>query len=100
MLALRARCGDVRLEAAIPCGDQPERWSREQRLRYNRLLDLSDKVTILQIRYSSDCMMRRNRYMVDHSSLLLACTDWKPGGTLNTIRYAQQHGVIIVPLAI
>ncbi len=100
VLALRQRFSDVSLEAAIPCGDQPDRWSREQRLRYNRLLDHADKVTVLQIHYSSDCMMRRNRYMVDHSSVMLACTDWKPGGTLSTIRYAERCGVTVIPLAL
>ncbi len=100
VLALREKHPDVRLEAAIPCGDQPERWNRAQRLRYNALLDRCDKVTVLQIRYTPDCMMRRNRYMVDRSSLLLACTDGQPGGTLNTVVYAMEQGLELVTVEI
>ena len=39
VLALRDRVPDVRLEAAVPFGDQPGRWNAEQRRRYNRLID-------------------------------------------------------------
>ena len=96
VLALRDRYPDVRLEAAIPFGDQPGRWNAEQRRRYNRLIDAADKLTILQLHYTSDCMQRRNRYMVDRSSLLLACYDGRPGGTMQTILYAERSGVKVM----
>ncbi len=39
------------------------------------------------------CMQRRNRYMVDRSSLLIAVYDGIPqGGTLNTLSYAMGKG--------
>ena len=100
VLALREAHGDVQLEAAIPFGDQPGRWSAEQRRRYNRLIDAADKVTVLQIGYTSGCMMRRNRYMVDRSSLLLACFDGRPGGTMQTVLYAERSGRRVILLEI
>ena len=96
VLALRDRWPDVRLEAAIPFGDQPGRWNEEQRRRYNRLIDAADKLTVLQVHYTSDCMQRRNRYMVDRSSRLLACYDGRPGGTMQTILYAERSGVRVM----
>ncbi len=96
VLALRTAHPDVSLEAAIPCGTQPDKWSAGQRQRYNRLLDSCDKVTVLQISYTPDCMQRRNRYMVDHASLLLACYNGHPGGTMNTILYAQRQDVKVI----
>ena len=100
VLALRREHPDVTLEAAIPCGGQPERWSLEQRQRYNCLLDNCDKVTVLQIHYSPDCMMRHNRYMVDSSALLLACSNGQPGGTMNTLLYAMKQNVKTIQLDI
>ena len=100
VLALRDVHGDVTLEAAIPFGDQPGRWDEAQRRRYNSLIDRADKVTVLQIGYTSDCMMQRNRYMVDRSSLLLACFDGRPGGTMNTILYAERSGVKTVVIEV
>ena len=100
VIALREAHGDVILEAAIPFGDQPGRWNEEQRRRYNRLIDAADKLTVLQVHYTSDCMQRRNRYMVDRSSLLLACYDGRPGGTMQTILYAERSGVKTVIIEI
>ena len=96
VLALRELHPDVTLEAAVPCGTQPDKLARVQRQRYNRLLDSCDSVTVLQYGYTDDCMMLRNRYMVDHSSLLLACFDGRPGGTMSTIVYAERQGVSVV----
>ena len=91
--ALRREHPEIRLEAAIPCGDQAERWALAHRQRYNRLLDLCDKVNVLQIRYTPDCMMKRNRYMADRSSLLIACYGGQRGGTRNTLLYAMREGL-------
>ena len=52
VLALREVHGDVTLEAAIPCGSQPELWVRSQRERYNVLIDRCDTVTVLQIKFT------------------------------------------------
>ena len=93
VIALRENHPDVELEAAIPCGTQPDKWNEAQRRRYNRLIDSADIVTVLQYTYTNDCMMRRNQYMVDRSSLLLACYDGKTGGTMKTILYAQRSGL-------
>lgn len=93
VLALRSLHDDVTLEAAVPCANQSERWSVSQRERYNNLIDACDKVTVLQSVYTPDCMMRRNRYMVDNSSLLLCCYNGRPGGTMNTILYARRQGI-------
>ena len=43
-------------------------------------------------------MQRRDRYMVDHSSLLIAAFDGTPGGTQYTMQYAMSRGVSIVDL--
>ncbi len=100
VLALREQHADVRLEAAIPFGDQPGRWNEKQRRRYNALIDSADRVTVLQTAYTSDCMMRRNRWMVDRSEVLLACYDGRPGGTMNTILYAERSGLRVLLIEI
>ena len=79
VLRLKEIYPDITLEAAIPCGSQPDRWNAGLRKRYNDILDKCSQVTVLQINYSPDCMQKRNQYMVDSSSLLLACFDGRPG---------------------
>ncbi len=96
VLALRELHPEIRLEAVVPFGDQPGRWNEKQRRRYNTLLDGADSVTVLQTAYTSDCMMRRNRYMVERSGILLACFDVRPGGTMNTILYAERCNLRVI----
>ena len=100
VLALRERRGGVTLEAAIPCPTQPDSWSVAQRERYRRIIERCDYETMVQERYSRDCMQRRNRYMVDRSSLLIAVHDGLPGGTRYTIEYALRRGVSIIDVSI
>lgn len=100
VLNLRDRHPNVSLEAVIPCGTQPDRWAKPLRMRYTSLLDRCDSVKVLQIMYSRDCMMRRNKYMVDNSSLLLGCFMGIPGGTMNTIVYAERSGLKVVLIEI
>ena len=98
VLALRAKHSDVSVEAAIPCPGQSNRWSAEIRRRYQRMIDACDYETVVQNTYSPGCMQRRNRYMVDHSSLLIAVHDGLPGGTRSTIEYAMRRGLSILDI--
>lgn len=100
VLRLRALRTDVTLEAAIPCPTQSAAWSPLQRRRYEQLVSACDCETLVSPRYSSGCMHRRDRYMVDRSSLLIAAFDGSPGGTQYTVQYAMRRGLTIVDLPI
>ena len=93
VIALREKHPDVTLEAAIPCDSQAERWNRKQQARHAELLRLCDSVTYVSHSYTPNCMMRRNEYLIDNSSLLLACFTGRSGGTMKTILYAQRSGI-------
>ena len=94
VLALRREHPEVTVEAAVPFVDQAVRWPEADRCRRDVLLDQCDFETMVQHHYTPGCMARRNRYMVDRSSLLIAVYDGQPrGGTLNTLTYAMQKGV-------
>ncbi len=100
VLALRRVYPDVELEAAIPYAGQAERWSARERARYDDILRQCSRCTVLAQNYSRECMMDRNRYMVDRCSILIACFDGRPGGTLNTLRYALRldREIIQIPV--
>ena len=93
VLSFRNEHEDITLEAAIPCASQAARWNAAQRALYDLMLAECDEVSILQHSYTPDCMQARNKYMVDSSTVLLACFDGRPGGTMNTILYARRQGV-------
>ena len=97
-LALRRQHPGVTVEAAIPCEEQAQRWPEAARERYFALVDQCDFETMVQRHYDKGCMLRRNRYMVDRSSLLLAAYDGMLGGTMYTLTYAMRQGLDIVYL--
>lgn len=101
VLALRAEHDDVTLEAAIPWEGQSESWSAPLRRRYDRLVTECDYHTLVCRGYTPDCLMRRNRYMVDNATVLIAAYGGKTGGTMNTLLYAIRQGreVIQIPVA-
>lgn len=100
VLLLREVHNDVSLEAAVPFRAQAESWTVGQKERYRRLLEHCDEVNVLQEKYSPGCMMARNRFMVNRSSLLLACYNGEAGGTRSTILYAREQKLEIVTIPI
>lgn len=98
VLALRDQRPGVTLEAAIPCQEQAEKWAAADRARYERLLGLCDFETMVQHHYDRGCMLRRNRYMVDRSALLIAAFDGRAGGTMYTLAYAMKQGIETITL--
>ena len=100
VLEMRSLHPDVTLEAAIPCPTQADAWPAAQRERYQRLVSACDYETMVSDRYSSSCMLRRDRYMVDHASLLIAAFDGSAGGTRYTVEYALKRGLSVVDLPI
>lgn len=100
VLALRQMHRDVTIEAAIPCPTQADTWPRAQRERYRRMVAACDLETLVSSQYSSSCMQRRDRYMVDHASLLIAAFDGSAGGTRYTMEYAMKRGLYVVDLPI
>ena len=99
-LALRAQYPGVTVEAALPCPTQTEGWPREQQLRHARLVAACDLETVVSREYTAGCMLRRDRYMVDHASLLIAAFDGSPGGTRYTMEYAMRQGLEITDLPV
>ena len=99
-LTLRNAHPGVTVEAAIPCEEQAARWSERDRDRYFGLIQACDYETMVQHHYDKGCMLRRNRYMVDRSSMLIAAYDGMLGGTMYTMSYAMKKGLEIVTLEI
>lgn len=94
VLTFREERPDVTLECARPCETQADGWPEQDRKRYDYILNQCNYETLVQHRYDRGCMMRRNRYMVDHSSRIIAVYDGVPkGGTAQTLAYALKHGL-------
>lgn len=102
VLELKKTYPSIHLIGVIPCRNQDQKWPREQKKRYHSLLKQTDGVRCIYERYNgAACMLERNRYMINHASLLIALYDGQPGGTHYTVDYATRCGlkVVIIPPA-
>lgn len=90
---------NVALKCAIPCPNQCSKWSDKDKLRYADILKKSDKVGLISKQYSFDCMLKRNRYMVDKSNLVIAVFNGiEKGGTWYTMQYAKNKPIELIDL--
>lgn len=92
VLDLKKKYPCVTLEAAIPCETQALKWREQDRDRYYGIIEQCDKETLIQKQYSSDCMHKRNRYMVDQADVVIAVWNGQPSGTGKTVEYAIEKG--------
>lgn len=91
VLALKKEHPALKLHSILPCETQADSWSDFARERYFFVLGQADSVVYVNREYSKDCMLKRNRYLIDHAAGLLAVYNGeRRGGTAMTVRYARK----------
>lgn len=90
VLRLR-RAHNIRLVIAVPCKEQSKSWNEKDKNIYENILKEADEVRVLSESYTRDCMHRRNRFMVDNSSICIAYLKKMTGGTAYTVNYAVEN---------
>ena len=93
VLKLKEKYPEIELYCAIPYKAQSIAWSQGHRERYMTCVHRCKKYEVVSPVYTKDCFFKRNMYMVDNSSLVIAVSDNPPtGGTAHTINYAKRMG--------
>lgn len=84
---------NIKLIAAIPFAGFESRWNDRWKDRYHKLLNKADEVHYICDGYSKYAYQKRNEWMVDRSTRVIAVYNGEPSGTGNTINYAKKAGV-------
>ena len=93
VLELRENNPVIKLHCILPCKAQADGWTALERDAYQTTLNEADSVVYVNREKIRDCMLVRNRFMIDHASLVLAVYNGeKRGGTASTVRYARKVG--------
>ena len=95
LINLRKRNKHIKIVAVVPCCNQEIKWAKSQQIRYHRVLKKCDEIIILSNKYTTTCMIERNRFMVENSNTVIAGYIGENGGTRYTIQYAQEKGLQI-----
>ena len=91
VLDLRKENPALQLHCILPCEGQKNKWPASEQERYRSILKQADDVVFVEREYTQNCMLERNRYMVDNSSILLAVYNGvRRSGTGATVSYAKK----------
>ncbi len=97
VLELKQQHPAIKIIGALPCRTQDCKWLPKDKQRYRAILERLDGIRCVYDKYvGAECMLERNRFMVDNSTLMIALFDGTAGGTKYTVQYAQQQGLKIV----
>ena len=66
--------------------------------KYERIKSLADKVVYTSKAYHFGCMFKRNRHLVDHSSLCICYMTKQTDGTTYTVNYAKSKNIMTINL--
>lgn len=99
VLGLQKENPVLKLHCVLPCKGQDSKWPVSVQERYRSILAQANEIVYVGQEYSRDCMLKRNRWLVEHSSILLAVYNGSfRSGTGATVRYAlkQSREVIFI----
>lgn len=88
----------IKLIACVPCKEQDAKFTDKQKQEYKRMLESADDVEYISENYNKWCMQKRNRFLVDNSSVLVSYLRRNTGGTYYTVNYAKTTGIKLIEL--
>lgn len=93
VIKLRNQGSPIRLICACPYPGFESNWSSNWKMRYHKILDRADLVRYISPYYHRACFQTRNEWMVNHAAKVIAVFNGEPGGTRNTILYAEENHI-------
>lgn len=99
ILKLRRKYPHIKLILVLPCLSLTQGWRDEDIKVYESIKTAADKVTYTSEKYTQGCMHKRNRHLVDHSSICVCYLTEDRGGTAYTVNYAKKQGLTVINLA-
>lgn len=99
VLYLKKQYPQIKLILVLPCKTQTRGWDSEDIAIYEQIKAQADKVVYTSEEYTRGCMFKRNRHLVDNSSICIAYLTESKGGTAYTVNYAKQKKIKVINLA-
>lgn len=100
VLRAREKKEGLALLLAIPYRGIEKHRTEADRLEFEEILTQADSVHYIADTYDRDCMLRRNRYMVERSGICIAYMTHNSGGTAYTVAQALKKGIEVINLAV
>ena len=96
ILALRKERPDLKLICAVPYDGFAAKWEAEWKERYDTILAQADEIHYICPKNTRAAPIIRDKWMVDHSSLVIAFYNGEMGGTRTTVEYAEKQKIRVL----
>ena len=96
VLELKEKYSQIRLILVLPCKTQTRGWCSTDVRIYEGIKARCDKLVYTSEEYNSGCMFKRNRHLVDNSSVCICYLTKSKGGTAYTVEYGKKAGIKII----
>ena len=97
VLALRKKNPALKLHCILPCKEQADKWTASSQEFYRSILEQADSIVYVSRTYHQNCMLDRNRFLIEHASTVLAVYNGvRRSGTGATVNYARKMGREII----
>lgn len=98
VLELKNEHPEIKLILVLPCLSQTRGWSTRDIETYEDIKSKADKVVYTSQEYTRGCMHKRNRHLVDNSSVCICYLTESTGGTAYTVDYAKTKNLTVINL--
>ena len=99
VLDLKKDYPHIKLILVLPCRNQTRGWNEKDIALYESIKEKADKVVYTSEYYFNGCMQKRNRHLVDNSSICVCYLTNTTGGTFFTVNYAKNKKTKTINLA-
>ena len=95
----KKHCSEIELVAVVPYDGFGELFRGDDAEQYGRVMAAADEVVVVSEQGGDAAFRRRNDYLVDNASIVVAWFDGVPrGGTAYTVRRARHSRLPVVNL--
>lgn len=99
VIELRDEHPEIELVAVVPYAEFNKLFHGDDLERYNRVAERADDVVVVSDNGGDAAFRRRNDFLVDNASIVVAWFDGAPrGGTAYTVRRARHQSIPIINL--
>lgn len=99
VLDLKADHPQINLILVLPCLSQTNGWNPRDIELYEVIKRQADKVVYTSKEYFKGCMHKRNRHLVDNSSVCVYYLTQNIGGTAYTVGYSKRKNLLVINTA-
>ncbi len=99
VLQMKVLFAELELTLVLPCKTQDRYWRQAEKELYREILSQADHVTYVSEQYTRGCIQKRNRLLVEGSSVCVCYCAKNQGGTAYTVQYARKKGHRVINLA-